>query len=404
MRRHNNKGNGFYKIAKTIPKYMSIEAVIMKAAQNSLEKASTPSTDTGLGSGTPVAPGAVSQGGLSQPAAEPTASSTSAGSLPESEGASATGTLSGVQSVKQSPPANIPSVSENGTSAQPGATGPGKKTDVVEAPSREEPPNYLKNLALLVGIPVTIASLASGAIRGFGMSNLIGLGLGAVATVYGFGFLDSILHSKNILPAEIEHLKRREAVKYFQNQQSAEWTVRRIFGADRRLLDFPRGYHAEGISLDKFRELYALSHDYIMDLCSKAGLLQTSLPRIFGYSYTGASPDADMINSLNKGRDLERHATIIVLANLLKQVEKHSKSSEEAANVLKNLVQKVPYSAWGKYLADPITFARILDSESGNLYDNYRVRAYLIKDKSLSEHLREVASHFDFDAQEAQTQ
>jgi hypothetical protein len=262
----------------------------------------------------------------------------------------------------------------------------------------------LKNLALLVGIPLSIASLAGGAIRGFGMSNLIGLGLGAAATVYGFGFLDSVLHPKNMLPAEIERLKRVEAVKYLQQPGNAEWVAEKTFGARPHLSDLQRDYRAEHVP-DEFKRLYYLSHGYIMKLCSKAGLLHTSLPRIFGYSYTGASPDADMINSLNKGRDLERHATIIILANLLKQVEKHPNGGEDrAANLLKGLVQRATYHIQRQYLADPITFTTVLDIKSADLYRDYGILAYSIKDKSIGQHFRELASHFDSDNQEAQTQ
>jgi hypothetical protein len=409
MRRHNKKGNGFYKIAKTTPKYVSIDAVLVKVARDYLRKiaeapasvASTPNTQNApplaTESSVPQS-GGTSSGSEESLAAGTLPSGQQVGQLPGSVGQETTSQLAG----ESLAPGDAGPV-------QSGATGVEKKTDVMGAPSKKEPPNYLKNLALLIGVPLTIASLAGGAIRGFGMSSLIGLGLGAVATVYGFGFLDSTLHPKNVLPAEIEHLKRREAVKYFQQPENAEWTVKTVFGARPLLSNLPRDYSTGSAPPDEFKRLYELSQDYIMELYSKSGLPPDSLPKIFGYSSIGAPPDTDMMNSLNKGRDLERHATIIALANVLKKVEKHENGNvDKAVILLRDLVHKVPY--WytfvtsRRYLADPITFAYALDQVSRDLYVNYGIRAHLIKKKPLVEHFMEVASYFDSDNQKAQPQ
>jgi hypothetical protein len=439
MRRHNKKGNGFYKIAKTTPKYISIDAAIVKVAQNYLRKmaeapadgAPNPDISNPTGSAeetTAPLPTDTSAKPEIQTAPQLTVTESPTPREPEeasqaSEGTPTTEPSSGGQSVgkpsegvaQETKPqsADVSSAPGDAASSQPGAvktektevtSGTEKKTDVVEAPAKEQPPNYLKNLALLIGVPLTIASLAGGAIRGFNMSNLIGLGLGAVATVYGFGFLDSILHPKAMLHEEIEDLKRREAVTRLKNRRSAEWTIETIFGSRQTLSDLPRDYVAETVP-DEFKEIYDLSQGYIMRLYQRVRPKDDLLPYIFGFASRGASPDMDMKNSLNRKRDLERHATIIVLANLLKQVEESSpeEGEDKAANLLIELVRETP--PWFSYyfplarhrpsLADPITFAEILDRKSADLHRNYGIDVSSIKGKLLAQHLSEVASRLD---------
>jgi hypothetical protein len=330
------------------------------------------------------------------------------------------------QSVGESP------APEGAVPAQPGATGTEKGTGVVEPPSTKRSPNYLKNLALLVGIPLTIASLASGAIRGFGMSSIIGLGLGAVATVYGVGFLD---HLKGKFHKDIEKLERGEINTFFNQPGQASAVVQNIYNQDVPLLLLPRDYSIEAERVPKeFRELYGLAHNYIMGLyedmqredLNRGVEPKRLLHKIFGYEYRGAKPDEDMINSLNKGRDLERHATIIVLAKMLKHIE-GAEDRKKAINALRDLLERMPYwygTPWGftgqdwgllswvgfaegrSYLADPWTLKRLLEQSTAVHPAHKEGTLAAITRNNLSFHLMQAARDFDVEDTEekAQTQ
>jgi len=447
MRRHNKKGNGFYKIAETIPKYVSIDATLVKVAQNYLRKIAeahaegTPdpniSKPTGSAEGTTDSlPKSTSAGTNAQNAQPPTATETSAlhkpnGALSTSGGVTETGSLSSGQQVGQlpgsvsqgttsQPAGESPALGDAGP-AQSGATEAEKNTSVVESPSTKRSPNYLKNLALLVGIPLTIASLASGAIRGFGMSSIIGLGLGAVATVYGFGFLD---HLKDKFYKDIEKLERGEINRFFNEPGRASEVVRRIYHQDVSLLALPPDYSTKAERVpDEFKKLYGLAHNYIMDLykamhekdIARGVKPKHLLHKIFGYEYRGAPPQEDILNSLNKGRDLERHATIIVLANMLKHLER-VESRERAIYVFKNLLERTPYwyrSSWGAtgydetplnrigftekrpYLADPWTLLRLLEESTDLHFSGKESTKNAILKGNLSDHLMQAAWNFD---------
>jgi len=438
MRRHNKKGNGFYKIAKTIPKYVSIDAVLVKVAQDYLRKiaqasgggdsnpsipsstGSTGGTTASLPTGTGVEP--ETQTAPPPTATEPSAPHKSEGAPSASGEASATGTLPSGQSVEQPSgsvdqgttpqPAGVSPAPGGAVSAQSGATGTEGKTNVVEAPAKKEPPNYLKNLALLVGIPLTIASLAGGAIRGFNMSNLIGLGLGAVATVYGFGFLDSILHPKGMLYEEIESLKRKEIVNFFSNPKDSARMVGYIYSRrDITLKDLPPDYSTGSTPPKEFRTLYRAASDYVMDVYLR--IPKESRPNlyyIFGYSTTGAPPQIDMLNSLEKGSDLERHATIILLADLLKRAEKHSGNIQDAVGLLQKLVAGTPYywlpRSTRAYLADPIVFENVLGQVLIKEELPEEIQKYInsLREKPLSQYFSEAAKNLLDDEQKAQPQ
>jgi hypothetical protein len=434
MRRHNKKGNGFYKIAKATPKYVSIDAILVKVAQNYLRKiaespdggASDPSipNPTNSTEGTPASPPTGTDAEpKTQTAPPPTAAESS--TLYKSEGAQsargetpATGTSPSGQPVGQPPgsvsqgttsqPAGVSPAPGGTVSAQSGTTGTDGKTDVVEAPSGKEPPNYLKNLALLVGIPLTIASLASGAIRGFGMSSIIGLGLGAVATVYGFGFLD---HLKDKFSKDIEKLERGEINTFFHQPGRASEVVHRIYNQDVPLLALPLDYSTKAENVPReFKKLYGLAHEYIMglyedmhrtDLRRGESKPKRLLHKIFGYEYRGAKPDEDMINSLNRGRDLERHATIIVLATMLKHIER-DEGRGKAIEALRDLLERTPYwySGWAgleerPYLANPWTLKKLL--EQSQVVPPFRVEGTLeaIRKNNLSFQLMQAARDFD---------
>jgi hypothetical protein len=461
MRRHNKKGNDFYKVARTIPKYVSIDAVLVKVAQNYLRKiaevraegtpdpnisnptGSTKGTTDSLPKGTSAGPNA--QNAQPSSAAQQAAVHKPENAPSESGGAPATGTVQSGPSVEKPPgsvgqgttsqPAGESPTSGGAVSVQSGTIGTetktkvtsetvGKtdvtsgteKTDVVEAPSRKKKPNYLKNLALLVGIPLTIASLAGGAIRGFNMSSLIGLGLGAVATVYGFGFLDSILHPKAMLYEEFEKLKQREAGQFLSDPQRAIKTVEQVYGVDRTLFGIPKDFSPETKIPDEFKDLYRAAHSYIIDVYNKIPAeSQFGLYKIFGYTTIGASPQDDILNSLDKGRDLDRHATLIVLANILKRVERHSERGiEAAADVLKKMVKETPYwygSSWGlsgwdwgllewvgiekerPYIADPRALMQALKDPNVVVPDKENVINSLNGDV-FSKHLVEAALNF----------
>ena len=421
MRRHNKKGNGFYKIAETIPKYVSIEAVLVKVAQDYLRKIAQSSDIGARNPSTQNAP---------HPTAAGPSASQSGGASSGSGRASATGTLPSEPSAGQPPvsvnqeatsqSAGLSPVPGAAVSSQPGATKTREKTDVVGAPSRKEPPNYLKNLALLAGVPLTVASLASGAIRGFGMSNLIGLGLGAVATAYGFGFLDSILHPKVMLYEEFEKLERREAGQFLSDPQRAIDTVNEIYGANRTLLGIPRDFSPGKTPPNEFRKLYEAAHDYIMKLYHEERLdSKFGLYKIFGYENIGAPPQDDILNSLDKGRDLDRHATLIVLANILKRIERHPEGGrKEAAKALQRLVEKAAYWYWSPwtftggslgirvkrpYIADPRTLKAVLQDPKVVFPGKEDVIKSLTSDV-FSKHLVEAALNFGFEDTEEKAQ
>ena len=437
MRRHNKKGNGFYKIAKATPKYVSIDAVLVKVAQDYLRKiaeasdagasgpsipnstGSTEGTTTSLPTGTDAGPKTQTEPqtiipGPSAPQSggEPSGSGESPAAATLPSGQLGEQPLGNVAQGTAPQSADVSPAPGDTASSQPGAigtektevtSGPKEKTDVVEAPARKEPPNYLKNLALLIGIPLTIASLAGGAIRGFGMSNLIGLGLGAAATMYGVGFLDSVLHPKAMLHEEIENLKRREAGKYLSDTQRAMSTATKVYGYNRTLLGIPRDYYSTEPP-EAFKTIYDAAHQYIMGLQDQISELRSSSHKIFGYEHTGVAPDQDMLNSLEEGKDLERHATIIVLANLLKRIENDSNGGrDKAADVLKRLMEKTqwwyvgwwnPFGRTRPYLADPRTLMILLEETRDLDFPGKRDAIYSIKTKRLSQHLVEAAQNF----------
>jgi hypothetical protein len=455
MRRHNKKGNGFYKIAETIPKYVSIDAALVEVVQDYLRKIAALSANGASGSnipssteGTPASPPTgTSAEPKTQTAPPPTAAEPS--TLYKSEEAQsargetpATGTLPSGQPVGQPPgsvsqgttsqPAGVSPAPGGAVPAQSGTTGTeGKtdatlgtekktdvtsgtegKTDVAEAPSRKEPPNYLKNLALLIGVPLTIASLAGGAIRGFNMSNLIGLGLGTVATIYGFGFLDSILHPKVMLYEEIESLKRKEIFNFFSNPKNSELMVSSIYNrSDIRLKDLPPDYSTGSTPPEEFRTLYRAASGYVMDIYHR--IPKESRPNlyyIFGYSTTGAPPQIDMLNSLERGSDLERHATIILLADLLKRAEKRAGNIQDAVDLLQRLVAETPYYWWPRstraYLADPIVFENVLGQVviEEDLPEEIRKYINSLREKPLSQYFSEAAKNLLDGEQKAQPQ
>jgi len=448
MRRHNKKGNGFYKIAKATPKYVSIDAVLVKVAQDYLRKiAEAPANGTldpdisNSADPTEETTAPPSTGTSAEPktqtASQPTATESPAPRKPEeapqaSEGALATEPSSGGKSVgkplesvaqeTKPQPANVSPAPGDTASSQPGAigtektevtSGPKEKTDVVEAPARKEPPNYLKNLALLIGIPLTIASLAGGAIRGFGMSNLIGLGLGAAATMYGVGFLDSVLHPKAMLHEEIENLKRNESFNYLRNPRNSASMVGRIYNRrDIKLKDLPLDHSIGSDPPEEFKTLYRSASDYLMRVyLTMPTESRPFLYYIFGYSTAGAPPQTDMLNSLDKGSDLERHATIILLADLLKRVENHSGSINAAVDLLGRLLAETPYywNPWRStrpFLADPRTFVNALGQVviKADLPEGIRTHMMSLGEKPLSQCLSEAAKNLMGDDQEAQPQ
>jgi hypothetical protein len=438
MRRHNKKGNGFYKIAKATPKYVSIDAVLVKVARDYLRKIAEAPADGSSNPGstgvTPASPLTSADAGPStQKAPSPTAAELP---TPQSEGTSSgsggslsTGPSPSGQPAVQSPGSggqgaasqstSASSASGAAVSAQSEATGTEKKT--VESPSTKRSPNYLKNLALLVGIPLTIASLAGGVIRGFNMSSLIGLGLGAVATVYGVGFLDYL---KDKFYKDIEKLERGEINTFFNQPGQAPAVVQQIYSQDVPLLTIPPDYSTEAERVPReFKTLYGLAHEYIMGLYEKMHQMDSErgikpkhlLHKIFGYEYRGAEPYEDMINSLNKGRDLERHATIIVLANMLKHIER-TEGRERAIDVFKNLLERMPYwyfSSWGAtgwdqsflnwigfakerpYLADPWTLLQLLQRSTDLHFTGKEDTMEAIRMGKLSYHLMQAARNFD---------
>jgi hypothetical protein len=437
MRRHNKKGNDFYKVARTIPKYVSIDAVLVKVAQNYLRKIaqssdggdsnpSIPSSTSSTGGTTASLPKDTSAGPNTQDAQPSSVTGPSAPNRPEEvpsavRNVPVTGTSSDGQSAGKlsgsgdqgaaSPPTSASSASGGAVLTQPGVTETGGK-DVVEAPSKKEPPNYLKNLALLIGVPLTIASLAGGAIRGFNMSNLIGLGLGAAATVYGFGFLDSILHPKVMLYEEIESLKRKEIFNFFSNPKNSELMVSSIYNrSDIRLKDLPPDYSTGSTPPEEFRTLYRAASGYVMDIYHR--IPKESRPNlyyIFGYSTTGAPPQIDMLNSLERGSDLERHATIILLADLLKRAEKRAGNIQDAVDLLQRLVAETPYYWWPRstraYLADPIVFENVLGQVVIEEELPEEIRKYIdsLREKPLSQYFSEAAKNLLDDEQKAQPQ
>jgi hypothetical protein len=139
-------------------------------------------------------------------------------------------------------------------------------------------------------------------------------------------------------------------------------------------------------------------------LASKFGL-----HKIFGYETTGAPPQDDILNSLDKGRDLDRHATLIVLANILKRIEKHPEGGKQkAAEVLQRLVEETAYWYWNPwtftggslgiwtrrpYIADPKTLMNILQDPDVDFLGKQDVINSL-RSKWFSEHLVEAAWNF----------